>query len=113
MFRDVIDFRRLSFCFRFALSSLLIFLCRFSFISLGLYRVIYAFIVRRVWIVAGALFILQYVGYTLYIIFRGMPSPFSLALSIAKTPSLINLFILSLIAGSLSFSRAYTAILFI
>ncbi|KAH7146697.1 hypothetical protein B0J13DRAFT_442366, partial [Dactylonectria estremocensis] len=113
LFRDVIDFRRLSFCFRFALSSLLIFLCRFSFISLGLYGVIYAFIVRRVWIVAGALFILQYVGYALYVVFRGVPSPFSLALGIAKTPSLINLFVLGLVAGSLSFGGAYTAIPFV
>lgn len=113
MFRDVIDFRRLSFCFRFALSSLLIFLCRFSFISLGLYGVIYAFIVRRVWVVDGALFILQYVGYALYVVFRGVPSPFSLALGIAKTPSLINLFVLGLVAGSLSFGGAYTAIPFV
>ncbi|KAH6957672.1 hypothetical protein BKA56DRAFT_502317, partial [Ilyonectria sp. MPI-CAGE-AT-0026] len=97
LFRDVIDFRRLSFCFRFALNSLLIFLCRFSFISLGLYGVIYAFTVRRVWIVAGALFILQYVGYALYVVFRGVPSPFSLALGIAKTSSpdipVINIFL--------------------
>ncbi|KAH6983810.1 chromate transporter [Ilyonectria destructans] len=83
------------------------------FISLGLYGVIYAFIVRRVWIVAGALFILQYVGYALYVVFRGVPSPFSLALGIAKTPSLINLFVLGLVAGSLSFGGAYTAIPFV
>jgi chromate transport protein ChrA len=37
----------------------------------------------------------------------------SLALGIAKTPSLINLFVLGLVAGTLSFGGAYTAIPFI
>jgi chromate transport protein ChrA len=37
----------------------------------------------------------------------------SLALGIAKTPSLINLFVLGLVAGSLSFGGAYTAIPFV
>ncbi|KAF1994082.1 chromate transporter [Amniculicola lignicola CBS 123094] len=83
------------------------------FISLGLYGIIYMFIARRLWIPAGILFILQYVGYALYAIFRGVPSPVSLALGIAKTPSLINLFVLGLVAGSLSFGGAYTAIPFV
>jgi len=84
-----------------------------SFISLGLYGLIYTFIARRIWIPAAALFILQYVGYALYVIFRGVPSPVSLALGIAKTPSLINLFVLGLVAGTLSFGGAYTAIPFV
>jgi hypothetical protein len=84
-----------------------------SFISLGLYGVIYMFIARRLWIPAALLFILQYVGYALYAVFRGVPSPVSLALGIAKTPSLINLFVLGLVAGSLSFGGAYTAIPFV
>lgn len=37
----------------------------------------------------------------------------ALALGIAKTPSLVNLFVLGLVAGSLSFGGAYTAIPFI
>ena len=84
-----------------------------SFISLGLYGVIYIFISRRLWIPAGLLFLLQYVGYAVYVVYRGVPSPVSLALGIAKTPSLINLFVLGLVAGSLSFGGAYTAIPFI
>ncbi|KAH7231778.1 chromate transporter-domain-containing protein [Fusarium redolens] len=84
-----------------------------SFISLGLYGIIYTFIARRLWIPAAALFILQYVGYALYVVFRGVPSPVSLALGIAKTPSLINLFVLGLVAGTLSFGGAYTAIPFV
>lgn len=84
-----------------------------SFISLGLYGVIYALISRRSWIPAGLLFVLQYAVYAIYVVFRGVPSPVSLALGIAKTPSLINLFILGLVAGSLSFGGAYTAIPFI
>lgn len=46
-------------------------------------------------------------------VFRGVPSPISLALGIAKDPSLPNLFALGLVAGSLSFGGAYTAIPFI
>jgi chromate transport protein ChrA len=58
-------------------------------------------------------FVLQYVGYALYVVFRGVPSPVSLALGICPSPSLINLFLLGLVAGSLSFGGAYTAIPFI
>jgi hypothetical protein len=71
------------------------------------------FIARRLWIPAGLLFILQYVGYALYAVFRGVPSPVSLALGVAQTPSLINLFVLGLVAGTLSFGGAYTAIPFV
>src|ERR1700712_304693 len=71
------------------------------------------FIARRLWVPAGLLFILQYVGYALYAVFRGVPSPVSLALGVAKTPSLINLFVLGLVAGALSFGGAYTAIPFV
>ncbi|KAI9764707.1 MAG: hypothetical protein M1840_008099 [Geoglossum simile] len=83
------------------------------FISLGLYGVIYALIARRLWVPAIVLFFLQYGGYAIYVVFRGVPSPVSLALGIAKTPSLKNLFVLGLVAGSLSFGGAYTAIPFI
>jgi hypothetical protein len=84
-----------------------------SFISLGLYGILYSLITRRLWIPAGILFLAQYAGYAIYVVFRGVPSPVSLALGIAKTPSLINLFVLGLVAGSLSFGGAYTAIPFI
>jgi chromate transport protein ChrA len=56
---------------------------------------------------------MQYVGYALYVVYRGVPSPVSLGLGICPTPSLINLFVLGLVAGSLSFGGAYTAIPFI
>lgn len=85
----------------------------YSFISLGLYGIIYSLIARRLWIPAVLLFVLQYVGYALYVVFRGVPSPVALALGIAKTTSLINLFALGVVAGSLSFGGAYTAIPFI
>lgn len=71
------------------------------------------FVARRLWIPAGVLFTLQYVGYAIYAVFRGVPSPAALALGIAETPSIINLFVLGLVAGSLSFGGAYTAIPFI
>lgn len=85
----------------------------YSFISLGLYGVIYSFIARRQRVIALLLFIIQYAVYAIYVIFKGVPSPVSLALGIAKTPSLPNLFALGLVAGSLSFGGAYTAIPFI
>jgi hypothetical protein len=84
-----------------------------SFISLGLYGVIYSFISHGKRIIALCLFILQYVVYAIYVVFRGVPSPVSLALGIAKSPSVPNLFALGLVAGSLSFGGAYTAIPFI
>lgn len=56
---------------------------------------------------------LQYVAYAIYVVFRGIPSPVSLALGICKTPSLPNLLALGVVAGSLSFGGAYTAIPFI
>ena len=42
-----------------------------------------------------------------------MPSPVSLALGVARTPSLIHLFVLGLVSGTLSFGGAYTAIPFV
>ncbi|UNI19315.1 hypothetical protein JDV02_005506 [Purpureocillium takamizusanense] len=83
------------------------------FISLGLCGIIYTFVSRRLWIPAAALFIMQYVGYAIYVVFRGVPLPVSLALGISRTPSLINLFVLGLVAGTLSFGGAYTAIPFV
>jgi chromate transport protein ChrA len=71
------------------------------------------FVARRLWIPAGILFLLQYGAYAVYVVFKGVPSPVSLALGVAKTPSLINLFVLGLVAGTLSFGGAYTAIPFI
>lgn len=53
---------------------------------------------------------MQYTGFALYVAFRGFPSPLALALGIAPTPSLLNLFLLGLVAGSLSFGGSYTAI---
>ena len=83
------------------------------FISLGLYGIIYMFVARRLWIPAAALFVLQYAGYAIYVVFRGVPSPVSLALGVARTPSLVNLFVLGLVSGTLSFGGAYTAIPFV
>lgn len=56
---------------------------------------------------------MQYVGFALYVVFRGFPSPLALVLGITQAPSLINLFVLGLVAGSLSFGSAYTAIPFV
>jgi hypothetical protein len=70
-------------------------------------------LVRRYWPIVGLLFCLQYVGYALYVVFHGIPSPLALSLGIARTPDLTHLFLLGLVAGSLSFGGAYTAIPFV
>ncbi|KAG8815676.1 hypothetical protein FRC17_000626 [Serendipita sp. 399] len=61
----------------------------------------------------GIIFVLQYVGYGVYVHFKGVPSPISLALGIALHPDLGHLFGLGLVSGSLSFGGAFTAIPFI
>jgi hypothetical protein len=68
---------------------------------------------RRYWPVAGLIFVLHYVGYAIYVVFRGVASPLSLALGIARSPDLAHLFVLGLVAGSLSFGGAYTSIPFV
>ncbi|EED24596.1 chromate transport protein, putative [Talaromyces stipitatus ATCC 10500] len=80
------------------------------FISLGLYGIIYTFAAHGMWIIAVISFVLQYVVYGIYVHFYGVPSPMSLALGIAKTPSLTHLFVLGLVTGCISFGGAYTAI---
>ncbi|KAG8812978.1 hypothetical protein FRC17_001727 [Serendipita sp. 399] len=61
----------------------------------------------------GIILVLQYVGYGVYIHFKGVPSPISLALVIALHPDLGHLFGLGLVSSSLSFGGAFTAIPFI
>ncbi|KIM25118.1 hypothetical protein M408DRAFT_223676 [Serendipita vermifera MAFF 305830] len=83
------------------------------FISLGVYGLINMAIARRYFIIAGLIFVLQYVVYGVYVHFKGVPSPLSFALGIAPVPDLPHLFGLGLVAGSLSFGGAFTAIPFI
>lgn len=64
----------------------------------------------RLHLVAAALFIIQYIVYAVYVVFKGIPSAFSLGLGLAPTPTLPRLFVLGLVSGSLSFGGAYTAI---
>ena len=49
------------------------------FISLGIYGLINMAITRHYFMPASILFVLQYVGYALYVVFKGFPSPVSLA----------------------------------
>lgn len=82
----------------------------YSFISLGLYGIIYSFVAHGIWMIPAVLFSLQYVVYGVYVHYRGVPSPVSLALGIATTPTLGNIFILGVVTGCLSFGGSYTAI---
>ncbi|CCA73156.1 hypothetical protein PIIN_07110 [Serendipita indica DSM 11827] len=83
------------------------------FISLAVYGLINMAVARRLFSVAALLFILQYVAYGVYVHFKGVPSPLSLALGIAPKPDVGHLFGLGLVSGSLSFGGAFTAIPFI
>ncbi|KAL1921654.1 uncharacterized protein VTP21DRAFT_10296 [Calcarisporiella thermophila] len=83
------------------------------FITLGVLGIFYMLWSRRFYWIAAALIVLQYVGFILYVVFKGFPSPVSIALGITPTPDLGNLFALGLVAGSLSFGGAYTAIPFV
>jgi hypothetical protein len=44
--------------------------------SLGFYGIFYMLITRRLFIPAGIIFILQYVGFALYVVYRGFPSQY-------------------------------------
>jgi len=102
------------FLFAFALLTALNSALRINwFISLGVYGLINMLLDRRLFIPSIVLFILQYVAYALYVVFKGVPSPVSLALGIARTPDLAHLFVLGLVAGSLSFGGAFTAVPFV
>ncbi|KAK3837919.1 MAG: LOW QUALITY PROTEIN: chromate transporter-domain-containing protein [Linnemannia elongata] len=83
------------------------------FITLGVFGIFYNFYTRGWRWAAGAVMLLNYVGYILYVIFKGVPSPTSLALGIATVPDMPHLLALGLVAGSLSFGGAYTSIPFI
>lgn len=75
-----------------------------------MYGLINAFYSRRWYVPAAFLFVMQYIGFALYVIYKHFPSPISFALGVAPTPDEPHLFALGLIAGSLSFGGAYTSI---
>ncbi|KAF9901550.1 hypothetical protein EC991_006032 [Linnemannia zychae] len=83
------------------------------FITLGVFGAFYNFWARGWRYTAGCVMLLNYIGYTLYVIFKGVPSPTALALGISPDPDMPHLLALGLVAGSLSFGGAYTSIPFV
>ncbi|KAG0344521.1 hypothetical protein BG004_004387 [Podila humilis] len=83
------------------------------FITLGVFGVFYSLWARGWKWAAGVVMASNYIGYALYVVFKGVPSPTALALGIAPSPDLPHLLALGLVAGSLSFGGAYTAIPFV
>ncbi|KAG0355518.1 hypothetical protein BGZ54_001125 [Gamsiella multidivaricata] len=83
------------------------------FITLGVFGIFYSFWARGWRWAAGVIMLLNYVGYAIYVVFKGVPSPSALALGVAAVPDLPHLLALGLVAGSLSFGGAYTAIPFV
>jgi hypothetical protein len=55
-------------------------LCINIFISLAFYGILYTLVAHHLRIPAAALFVLQYVGYGLYVAFRGVPSAYDEAI---------------------------------
>ncbi|KAG0346005.1 hypothetical protein BG004_002656 [Podila humilis] len=83
------------------------------FITLGVFGVFYSLWARGWKWPAGGVLLLNYVGYAIYVVFKGVPSPTALAIGVAAEPDLPHLLALGLVAGSLSFGGAYTAIPFV
>jgi putative chromate ion transporter len=83
------------------------------FITLGVFGIFYNLWAHGWKWCAGFVMLLNYVGYAIYVVFKGVPSPTALALGIAKVPDMPHLLALGLVAGSLSFGGAYTAIPFV
>ncbi|KAF8985819.1 hypothetical protein BGZ46_001787 [Entomortierella lignicola] len=82
-------------------------------ITLGVFGIFYHFWARGWRWVAGGVMLSNYVGYAIYVVFKGVPSPSALALGIAPVPDMPHLLALGLVAGSLSFGGAYTSIPFV
>ncbi|KAF9127418.1 hypothetical protein BGW39_005902 [Mortierella sp. 14UC] len=83
------------------------------FITLGVFGIFYNFWTRGWRYAAGTVMLLNYIGYALYVIFKGVPSPTALALGVSPEPDMPHLLALGLVAGSLSFGGAYTSIPFV
>lgn len=83
------------------------------FITLGVFGVVNNFYARGWRYAAGIVMLLSYIGYIVYVVFKGVPSPSALALGVAAIPDMPHLLALGLVAGSLSFGGAYTSIPFI
>ncbi|CAG8444755.1 5573_t:CDS:2, partial [Ambispora gerdemannii] len=80
------------------------------FITLFGIGLIYMIIDRKYYWVAGSFILLEVVGYVIYVVFKGFPSPLSFGLGITPTPDPGHIFALGLVSGSLSFGGAYTTI---
>ncbi|KAG0309656.1 hypothetical protein BGZ98_009976 [Dissophora globulifera] len=83
------------------------------FITLSVFGIFYNFWARGWKWAAGGIMLLNYAGYAIYVVFKGVPSPTALALGIATVPDMPHLLALGLVAGSLSFGGAYTSIPFV
>ncbi|KAK3806496.1 MAG: chromate transporter-domain-containing protein [Linnemannia gamsii] len=83
------------------------------FITLGVFGIVYNFWAHGWRWAAGGVMLLNYAGYAVYVVFKGVPSPTALALGIATVPDMPHLLALGLVAGSLSFGGAYTSIPFV
>ncbi|RHZ80493.1 hypothetical protein Glove_134g78 [Diversispora epigaea] len=98
------------------LSSILTALNLNMLITMGVCGIAFMFIDRKLYLIGILVFLLEFVGFGLYIGFNhGIPSPNSLGIGIAKQDELDSghVFGLGLLTGSISFGGAYTTIPFL
>jgi len=82
-------------------------------ITLGVCGVAYMFIDRGKYWFGLSVFVLEFIGFGLYVGFKGLPSKTSTGIGVAKETDPGHIFGLGLLAGSLSFGGAYTTIPFL
>ncbi|CAI2193456.1 4345_t:CDS:2 [Funneliformis geosporum] len=83
------------------------------FITLGVCGIAYMFLDRKMYWPGILVFVLEFIGFGVYVGFRGLPSKYSIATGVGKETDPGHIFGLGLIAGSLSFGGAYTTIPFL
>ncbi|RIA92084.1 chromate transporter-domain-containing protein [Glomus cerebriforme] len=83
-------------------------------LTLAVCGIAFMFIDRKMYWLGLFVFVLEFIGFGIYIKFKGLPSPLSTGIGIAKEiPDAGHIFALGLLAGSLSFGGAYTTIPFL
>ncbi|KAG9292644.1 hypothetical protein G9A89_007016 [Geosiphon pyriformis] len=83
------------------------------FITLGIFGIMNMAIEKKKHWIAALIYLLGIIGFIIYVVFKGIPTPASLGIGVSKEPDPGHIFALGLVAGSLSFGGAYTTIPFI
>ncbi|RGB27158.1 chromate transporter-domain-containing protein [Rhizophagus diaphanus] len=83
-------------------------------ITLAVCGIAFMFIDRKMYWFGLSVFVLEFIGFGIYVgLKKGIPSPTSIGIGVAKETDPGHIFALGLLAGSLSFGGAYTTIPFL